>query len=311
MRRGNGVKASDLVPAVQEQATLGGGIAALPSEAGVSLVYYNADLIEEAGLKAPDKGWRWGQEFLEIARRVSRDGPPETVRHGVEHVNSGWWGNQWYTAVWAHGGDLLSRDHRQCALAEPKAVEGLHFVADLTHKWRVTATADARQTAPQGRPFFETGAPGPAPRGPLLLRPDQGAPALPLGGAADAPRPGRQQGGAQRVVDRDRQGDPHARPGLGLHLPLPAAGHLRRVPAHRELDPADQGGRAPRWWRTPRTGRSSPGPPWAARSVPMIPQFDDVLKALNDGLKPVFDSGEKSAQVAVQDLCRQVTPLLA
>jgi hypothetical protein len=42
----------------------------------------------------------------------------------------------------------------------------------------------------------------------------------------------------------------------------------------------------------------------------MLPQFDEVLKAMNDGLKPVFDTGERTAQAAVQDICRQVNALL-
>jgi ABC-type glycerol-3-phosphate transport system substrate-binding protein len=75
LKRADRLKATDLVPAIQEQATLGGSISALPSEAGASIVFLNLDLIEEAGIKPPDKSWRWSGEFLDIARRVSRDGP--------------------------------------------------------------------------------------------------------------------------------------------------------------------------------------------------------------------------------------------
>ena len=310
LKRGDGVKASDLVPAIQEQATLGGSISALPSEAGASIVFYNIDLIEEAGLKVPDKNWRWSQEFLDIARRVSRDGPPEAARHGVEHVMNGWWGNQWYTAVWAHGGDLLSKDHKQCALTDPKAVEGLQFVADLTHKWRVTATAAARQTAPQGRPFFETGRLALHPAGHFYYaqikerRPFRWG-VLPMPHGPNGSKAALN--GWWTGIGKDSKTHDQAWAFLSFYLqPENYAEFLKFVswmPPIKAVERPPLVDDAQHW--TALTGAAQ-----TARSVPMIPQFDDVIKVMNDGLKPVFDSGEKTAQSAVQDLCRQVAPLL-
>ena len=310
LKSGRGVKPGDLLPAIQEQATLGGSVWAMPSEAGTSLVFYNLDLIEEAGLRPPERSWRWQQEFLEIARRVTRDGPPEAARYGVEHVYSGWWGNQWYTPVWAFGGDLLTRDRRQCALGEARAVEGLQFVADLTHKWRVTATAAARQTAPQGRPFFETGRLAMHPAGHFYYAQIKARQLFRWGVLPMPQGPAGSKGainGWWTGIGKEARHHDQAWAFISFYLqPDNYAEFLRFVswmPPIKAVERPPLVEDAQHW--AALTGAAQ-----TARSLPLLPQFDDVLKVMNDGLRPVFDSGEKTAPAAAPEICRQVSPLL-
>jgi multiple sugar transport system substrate-binding protein len=136
-KSGRGLKKDGLLPSVQDAITLDGSIAALPSQTGARLLYYNADLLNDAGAKPPDTTWKWDKEFLDAARRATRDtGAPETQRFGVDAAPA--W--PWYLIVWAYGADLISKDRKQCGLAQPAAIEGLQFAADLTHRWRVTPT---------------------------------------------------------------------------------------------------------------------------------------------------------------------------
>lgn len=310
LKRGQGIRTSDLIPALQEQATLEGSIWALPSEAGTSLVYYNHDLLEEAGLKPPEKDWRWQQDFLEAARRPTRDGTPETARFGVEHVNAGWWGNQWYNAVWAFGGDLLSRDRKRCTLSAAPAVEGLQFIADLTHKWRVTATAPARQTAPAGRPFFETGRLALHPAGHFYYAQIKARSSFRWGVVQMPQGPAGSNGalnGWWTGIGAGSKAPDQAWAFISYYLqPEHYAEFLRFIswmPPIKAVERPPLVDDARHW--TALTGAAH-----TARSLPMLPQFDDVLKVMNDGLKPVFDTGEKTAQAAVQDICRQVEAVL-
>jgi ABC-type glycerol-3-phosphate transport system substrate-binding protein len=232
------------------------------------------------------------------------------VRRGVEHVNNGWWMNQWYTSVWSHGGEILSRDNKQCALADPKAVEGLQFLADLTNRWRVTTTAAARQTAPQGRPFFESGRLALHPAGHFYYaqikdrKPFRWS-VLPMPQGPNGSRGALN--GWFTGIGKDAKAHDQAWAFISFYLqPDNYSEFLKYVS-----------------WMPPI--KAVPRPPivedaahWTAlndaaataRSVPMIPQSDDVLKVMFEGLKPVFETGEKTAQAAAQDICRQVTPLL-
>ena len=62
------------------------GIFAVPSEYDTLLLFYNADLLQEAGIPLPTASWHWDKEFLDAARRATRDsgGPEDRHRdHGL------------------------------------------------------------------------------------------------------------------------------------------------------------------------------------------------------------------------------------
>jgi multiple sugar transport system substrate-binding protein len=310
LRRGDGVKTGDLIPALQEQARLPGGVSALPSEAGVSLVFYNLDLIEEAGLPAPTRTWRWQQEFLEIARRASRDGPPESARFGVEHVNSGWWGGQWYAPLWAFGGDLLTRDLKGCALTGAESVAGLQYVADLTHRWRVTVTAPARQTVPVGRPFFETGRLALHPAGHFYYAQIKARSPFRWGVLPMPQGPAGSKGavnGWWTGIGKATSTHDQAWAFISFYLqPQNYADFLKYVswmPPIKAVERPPVVEDAQHW--AALTGAAQ-----TAHGLPMLAQFDEVLKALNDVLQPLFTEGSGTPQAAAQQACRQAGPLL-
>jgi hypothetical protein len=39
--------------------------------------------------------------------------------------------------------------------------------------------------------------------------------------------------------------------------------------------------------------------------------MDDILKVANEGLKPVFDAGSRTAQAATRDISPKIYPLLS
>lgn len=49
--------------------------------------------------------------------------------------------------VWQSGGEVLSKDLKQCLLDTPQAIEGLQFYADLMNKNHVAPTNDERKAA--------------------------------------------------------------------------------------------------------------------------------------------------------------------
>ena len=86
-------------------------------------------------------------------------GPPGS---GKSHLASIWAtrAHAWTAAVAeVRAAAVPHLDGLRSALSEAPAVEGLQYLADLKHRWRVTPSDEGRQAGGQGqgRPFFESG----------------------------------------------------------------------------------------------------------------------------------------------------------
>ncbi|HEX2236532.1 MAG TPA: sugar ABC transporter substrate-binding protein [Actinomycetota bacterium] len=90
------------------------------------VLYYNRDLFDRAGLEYPDGSWTW-DDLRAAARALTSGQGPEKV-FGVVH---GTWFAPVFSAIWAHGGDILSADGKQCVMDEPPAVEAVQAIVDL------------------------------------------------------------------------------------------------------------------------------------------------------------------------------------
>jgi multiple sugar transport system substrate-binding protein len=104
-------------------------------------LFYNAELFDQAGAKAPpstwnDTGWTF-DAFVDAARRVTRQTGSGT-QWGYLTLHNAF--RNWWVWVAANGGELFDQDNRTCLLNEPPAVEGLQFLQDLVHKHKVMPT---------------------------------------------------------------------------------------------------------------------------------------------------------------------------
>lgn len=311
LKSGTRLKREAILPAAQEMITLNSGTFAVPSEFGTLLLYYNADLLQENGIKLPETSWRWEGDFLDAARRATRDnGSPDTDRYGVEHIFNGWWSGQWWVPVWSNGGDILTKNHKKLALAEPPAVQGIQYLGDLAHRWRLTPSAEARKTSPQGRPFFETGRLAFFPNGSFYYaqakenaRFKWGVAQIPQGKAGS--RPGTN--GWLTGIGAESKHQEASWAFLSFYLqPENYSEFLRFVswtPPIKAIERPPLVEETKDW--TAMTGAAQ-----NARTLPLLPQMDDVLKVIREGLTAVFVEGSKSAQAAVQELTPKANALL-
>jgi multiple sugar transport system substrate-binding protein len=90
------------------------------------VLYYNRDLFDQAGLDYPDASWTW--DDLRVAARALTSGEGPKKVFGVVH---GTWFAPVFSEIWAHGGDILSEDGKQCLMDEPPAVEAVQAIVDL------------------------------------------------------------------------------------------------------------------------------------------------------------------------------------
>ena len=113
-----------------EQLTRDGKIYGLPRDISTMVVYYNADLFEQAGLPTPKElaeqgNWNW-DTFLESAQQLT---DASNQQYGVGFGN--WWGPGWGYFVNAAGGSPFNEDRTACALDTPEAIRGAQFVRQL------------------------------------------------------------------------------------------------------------------------------------------------------------------------------------
>ena len=101
-------------------------------------LYYNVELFEQAGVKAPPGGWTdttWTYDrFLDAARRLTKETSAGTQWGYLTGHNAF---RNWWVWVAANGGEVFDKDLKTCTLNEPPAVEALQFLQDLVFKHRV------------------------------------------------------------------------------------------------------------------------------------------------------------------------------
>jgi ABC-type glycerol-3-phosphate transport system substrate-binding protein len=150
---------SDFYPRFVEFTKLGGKRYALPMGVGIQVLAYNRELFQKGGQPLPpgwaDRSWNW-DKYVTVAKALTRntDGPEAQWGSGSP------WGDDRRIA-YVYGGawfDLKAYETGKPTtfLHEPNAViEGIQFVADLTHKHRVRPTGEeARRVAGTVAPFL-------------------------------------------------------------------------------------------------------------------------------------------------------------
>ncbi|RME09138.1 MAG: sugar ABC transporter substrate-binding protein [Ardenticatenia bacterium] len=111
---------------------LNGEVYCLPIDTAALVVFYNKTLFDEAGVPYPQEGWTW-DDFLQTAKALTKDvdGDGQTDQFGVDVFR-----NYWPMMVWSNTGHGLFDDLRHptkfLVASDPKAVESIQWIADLT-----------------------------------------------------------------------------------------------------------------------------------------------------------------------------------
>jgi multiple sugar transport system substrate-binding protein len=108
---------------------------ALPRNYVASLLYYNKDAFDKAGITYPDQSWDWNR-VLEVAQRLTIKNSDGTV------AQYGFVASPWHTMldplILANGGKVLSDDEKSCRLTEPSALRTIQFLVDFVQRYKVS-----------------------------------------------------------------------------------------------------------------------------------------------------------------------------
>lgn len=102
---------TDMLPSLLEQGTYDGKLYALGAFESALVVYYNRDIIEEAGLRPPSRladAWTW-TEFVEALTRVKPHVTIPLSLHMDDHSDE-WVTYAFSPLIWSNGGGLIDPD---------------------------------------------------------------------------------------------------------------------------------------------------------------------------------------------------------
>ena len=111
-----------------------GKIYGFPRDNDTTVLYYNKDLFDAAGVADPDGSWRWN-EFLEAARALTlRDARGRVAQFGVVLEN-----NKYFNFIHQNGADMFDDplNPTRFTLDDSRAIEALQFMGDLINKHQV------------------------------------------------------------------------------------------------------------------------------------------------------------------------------
>ncbi len=119
--------------------------------AQVSLIYYNKNMFDAAGLPYPKPDWTW-DDFVANAKALTKDsnGDGKIDQWGT-WVDPGMQISRPWT-IWGAGGDFLNADHTKATFNSPETVEGVRWLVELVTKHKV-----APVPGPQQVDVFESG----------------------------------------------------------------------------------------------------------------------------------------------------------
>ena len=118
----------DYFPALWEMLLYDGKVFAFPNmRGGPSIIYYNHDLLNEAGLADPNEiTWDWSTFVTYGKRLTSGSSDPSVKQWGF---TASW--DFWWPQVWSNGGELIDYASRRVMLDQPQAIEALEWWAGL------------------------------------------------------------------------------------------------------------------------------------------------------------------------------------
>jgi len=108
--------------------TYNGDIWALPQDiCPRSVLFYNMDLFDKAGLEYPNEGWTL-DDLVDAAKKLTIGQKPRIQQYGVT------WIPPFATSlVFGFGGQYWSEDGQKCVINSPESIEALEFMQGLVY----------------------------------------------------------------------------------------------------------------------------------------------------------------------------------
>jgi multiple sugar transport system substrate-binding protein len=135
---------SNYPDSLNELYTIDGVQYGVPKDFDTVGVWYNTDLLQQAGVAEPTPDWTWA-DFQEAANAVSS----QLSGDGVYGVAAELTGQQsYYDTIYQAGGFVISEDMKTSGYDDPKSIAGLQFWADLIASGAMPSVQQLSDTTP-------------------------------------------------------------------------------------------------------------------------------------------------------------------
>lgn len=126
---------------------------ALPTMNYTSLMFYNKDMFDAAGLAYPDGTWDWNT-FRENAKQLTIREGDDTVQFGTFFTRLIVYEQSWF---FSNGCDIISPDRLKCDLDTPGAIEAFQTMQDIIHVDQSAPIPDTTGGSQVSNISFDTG----------------------------------------------------------------------------------------------------------------------------------------------------------
>jgi multiple sugar transport system substrate-binding protein len=108
-----------------------------PASVGLTVLFYNKEMFDEAGIPYPDTTWTY-DDLVRVAKQltVDRDSDGVPDQRGLE-LDIQYTGLE--TVVYSLGGRFLSPDLSRAILTEPATINAFNFIQDIYHKHQIAS----------------------------------------------------------------------------------------------------------------------------------------------------------------------------
>lgn len=113
------------------------GYYGLPRDIQPSVMYYNKDMFDEAGVPYPDESWTW-DDMIEAGKKLTKD----TDGDGTIDQYAIWadiWDMEllWASLVWEEGGEIINADYSKTLLADQGAMDAWNLIHDMIFEYQI------------------------------------------------------------------------------------------------------------------------------------------------------------------------------
>lgn len=126
---------------------------AMPRETTSTILVYNKDLFQKAGVSLPDGSWKWA-DYLSALEKLTSGSGPDKVWGTAGWIQPGY---VYYSLirVWQEGGDIVNADRTKYTLDQQPGVTAYTWINDLVQKGFHPSSAQGAQNDPAT--LFSTG----------------------------------------------------------------------------------------------------------------------------------------------------------
>jgi multiple sugar transport system substrate-binding protein len=125
----------DFLPTSLESFTYEGERFALPWDGFSTIIFYNCDIFDEAGIPYPEDDWTWDDlQRMAVALTKDLDNDGRIDQFGFD-ITFGW--RDMEPVIWSYGGRILTPDKKRFAMNTPETIAALQYLYDLKFKYHV------------------------------------------------------------------------------------------------------------------------------------------------------------------------------